>query len=231
MKKTLSLLLAVLMMLAVLVACDTTTPSTGDSTTEAPTTEAPTTTEEQTTEAELAKDDISKGSREGNVYKNEFLGFEFTKPDSWVFSTDEEIAAAMNLAVDQILGDNFKEALKKNPAIYDMMVVDSITRTNINVVYENLQLSFSSNITEAQYIDAVKAQLANISGMEVTFSETLEKVNLGKTEFTKCVCETKTNGVSMTQVFYLRNIDGYMACVIVTIASGYTVADIEAMFK
>lgn len=219
------------MMLAVLVACDTTTPNTGNSTTEAPTTEAPTTTEEQTTEAELAKDDISKGSHEGNVYKNEFLGFTFTKPDSWVFSTDEEIAAAMNLGIDQILGDNFKEALKKNPAIYDMMVVDSITRSNINVVYENLQLSFSSNITEAQYIEAVKYQLSNISGMEVTISETLEKVNLGKTEFTKCVCETKTNGVSMTQVFYLRNIDGYMACVIVTITSGYTVADIEAMFK
>jgi hypothetical protein len=35
----------------------------------------------------------------------------------------------------------------------------------------------------------------------------------------------------MTQVYYLKKIGGYMASVIVTIPSGYSVADIEAMFK
>ena len=41
----------------------------------------------------------------------------------------------------------------------------------------------------------------------------------------------KANGVEMTQVYYLRKVDGYMTFVIVTITSGYTVADIEAMFN
>ena len=34
----------------------------------------------------------SRGTIDENVYKNDFLKFEFTKPDSWVYYTDEEIA-------------------------------------------------------------------------------------------------------------------------------------------
>ena len=177
------------------------------------------------------KAELSRGKIEGDVYKNEFLGFEFTKPATWVYSTDEEIAAAMNIAVENILGENFKQAMENNPAIYDMMVVDTVTRTNINVVYENLKKSFASNITEEQYVEALKQQISSIEGMTVSFSDKLETVKLGETEFTKCVCTTTAYGVEMTQVYYLRNIDGYMVSVIVTVTSGYTVSDIEAMFK
>ena len=59
----------------------------------------------------------------------------------------------------------------------------------------------------------------------------IEKVKLGETEFTKLVCDTAVSGMNMTQVYYLRKVDGYMTFVIVTITSGYTVADIEAMFS
>lgn len=227
MKKALSLLLLTLLLVIPLAGCDVDTPhdtQTTDSTEQA----TPPETESQT---EPVKAEVSKGTTKGDVYKNEFLGFTFTKPASWVYSTDEEIAAAMNLAVDQILGENFKQALENNPVIYDMMVVDSVTGTNINVVYENLAKSFASNITEEQYVEALKQQLSGVSGMTVSFPAKLEKVTLGKTEFTKCVCSTTANGITMTQVFYLCNVDGYMASMTVTIPNGYTVAQIEAMFK
>ncbi len=220
MRKITCLLLGILMILVLLVGCNADAPDPNGAA-----------GNPGTTDEEPGKNDLSKGEREGDVYKNKFLGFEFTKPASWVYSTDEEIAAAMNIAVDQILGDNFKEALKNNPAIFDMMVVDSITRTNINVVYENLQLSFASNITEEQYVEAIKHQLSATSGMTISFPETLEKVKLGQTEFTKCVCETTMGGATVTQVFYLKNVDGYMASMTVTIMGGYTVAEIEAMFQ
>ena len=210
MKKILSLLL-VLTMVFLLFGCssDSTSKETGES----------------------EKAEISRGTIEGSIYKNDYLGFQFTRPDSWVYSTDEEIAAAMNLAIDNILGDNFKEALENNPVIYDMMVVDTLTRTNMQIMYENLKKSLSTNITIEQYVDALKQQFSGIPGMTVTFLDTLEKVKIGETEFTKCVCNTETNGVAMTQVFYLHKLDGYMASVIVTIRSGYTIADIEAMFQ
>ena len=175
--------------------------------------------------------EITRGTIEGDVYKNETLGVEFTKPSSWVYATDEQIAASVNVAIDTLLGDNFKEALENNPAIYDMMVVDMLTGTNINVVYENLEKTFAKSLTIEQYVDALKQQVSNVSGMTVSFSDELEKVKLGESEFTKCVCDTTVSGINMTQVYYLCKIDGYMMSVIVTITSGYTVTDIEAMFK
>lgn len=173
----------------------------------------------------------SRGSIEGDVYTNEYLGFQFTKPGSWVYSTDEEIAAAMKLGAETILGDNFKDTLESNPSVYDMMVVDMYTRTNINVGYENLSKTFSTNITIEQYVEALKKQLAGVSGMTVTFPETFDTVKLGETEFTRVICSTAVQGVSMTQVYYLKKVNGYMSLVIVTIPSEYTVNQIEAMFQ
>ena len=175
--------------------------------------------------------ELSRGTIKDNVYTSEYLGLSFTKPESWVYSTDEEIAAAMNLGADLFLNENFKEALENNSNIYDMMVVDSITRTNINVGFENLSKTFASNITVEQYVQALKTQLSNVSGMTVTFPESFETVTLGKTEFTKVACTVTAQGVSMKQVYYLNKMDKFMCHIIVTIPSGYTVEQIEAMFQ
>ena len=173
---------------------------------------------------------LSRGTIEGNVYTSEYLGVSFTKPESWVYSTDEEIAAAVNMGVDMFINENFKDALENNLSIYDMMVIDSITRSNINVGFENLAKSFSSNITVDQYIESLKSQLAQISSMKVTFPESSKTVKLSGTEFTKLQCTTTTQGITFTQVYYLRKVDKYIGFIIATIPSGYSVEQIEAMF-
>ena len=173
---------------------------------------------------------LSRGTIEGNVYTSEYLGVSFTKPESWVYSTDEEIAAAVNMGVDMFINENFKDALENNLSIYDMMVIDSVTRSNINVGFENLAKSFSSNITVDQYIESLKSQLAQISSMNVTFPESSKTVKLSGTEFTKLQCTTTTQGITFTQVYYLRKVDKYIGFIIATIPSGYSVEEIEAMF-
>lgn len=213
MKKWLCLLLSLVTVL-LLVACDPAS-SNGD----------------QKNEGQKEKIEPTRGTVEGDVYKNEYLGFEFTKPESWVYATDEEIADVVDLGAEMIVGENFKEALKNNPSVYDMMVVDTITRTNISIGYENLAKTLSTNATVEQYIDALKSQLAGVSGMTVTFPQTYETAKLGQTEFTKVVCSVTAQGTPMTQVYYVSKTDGYMSFVIVTIPSGYTVAQVEAMFK
>lgn len=177
------------------------------------------------------KAELSRGKIEGDVYKNEYLGFEFTKPASWIYSTDEEVAALLNMAAETLISDNnFKEALENNPAIYDMMVVDSISRSNINVGYENLSKSFSTNITEKQYAEVLRNQLTSVTTIDYTFSDTYDTVKLGETEFTRWTCYATANGITMTQVYYLHKIDGYMGFVIVTIMDSHSISDIEAMF-
>ena len=175
---------------------------------------------------------ITRGTVNGDVYTNDVLGFEFTKPSSWTYSTDEEIAEALELGLEYFDDEKFKNALEYNPAIYDMMAVDSRTGTNINVGYENLKKTFSSSMTEEQYLNKMEEQVQQeATGMTVDFSDTFEKVKIGETEFTKCISTVKASGITMTQAYYVKNIGGYMSYIIVTVTRGYTVADIEAMFK
>ena len=219
MKKWLSLMLAIVMVF-LLVACNSNPSSDGGKPEES-----------SKPDGDKEKVEISRGTIDGDVYKNEYLGFQFTKPQSWVYSTDDEIAAMVELSADKILGESFKNAAENNPSVFDMMVVDSLTGTNINLGYENLSKTFSSNITVSQYVEALKAQLAGVSGMTVTFPDTFGTAKLGNTEFTKVVCTAKAQGITMKQVYYLKKVDKFMSFVIVTIPSGYTVEQVEAMFK
>ena len=225
MKKWLSLTLAIVMVL-MLVACGTDTTD-GDIVTEGPVVTEPADIENNKEE----KVELSRGKIDGDVYTNEFLGFEFTKPDSWMYYSDEEVAALMNLTADEVFGVKFNDALENNVVVYDMMVIDTLTGSNFNVGYENLSKTFNTNITVEQYVAALEKQLGSVSAMTVTFPDTYESVKLGNTEFTKVVCSVEAQGINMTQVYYLHKTDGYMCFVIVTIPSGYTVSEIEAMFK
>lgn len=174
---------------------------------------------------------ITRGTIDGNVYKNESLAIEFVKPATWVYATDEQIAELMEITADQFSDEKFVKALESQANVYDMMVTDPITSSNINVGYENLSLSHSRGITEAQYVEAMKNQFKDVTEMKITFPDSYDKVKLGETEFTRVVCTVTAYGVSMTQVYYLHKLGGYMSYIIVTITNKYSVDDIEAMFK
>ena len=175
--------------------------------------------------------ELSRGTISGRVYKSEYLGLSFKKPITWKYATDEEIAEALNLGVDMLFKDDFKEALENVPAIYDMMAVDNITGSNVSVGFENLARSLASNITVEQYIDVLEKQFANMTNMRVTFPDEYDTVTLGQTEFTRVICKVKAVGSSMDQIYYLNKEGKYMRYIIVTLKSGYTVEEIEAMFS
>lgn len=185
---------------------------------------------DDTTVNSTEKVEFSRGTIDGDVYNNAFLGFKFTKPESWVYSTDEEIASAMGMGAEA-LGKDYKELLESNAAVFDMMVVDSLTGSNINVTYENLSKSFSTNITVEQYIDAVEQQLSGLADATFDISDEFETVTLGANEYTRVIMETTMYGIDMQEVYYLRKMDTYMSGIIVTIVDGYSIEDIEAMFE
>lgn len=178
----------------------------------------------------IEKPEISRGKIDGDVYTNEYMGFTFTKPASWLYATDDEIAQLINVAVDNVLGESFKESAERIISVYDMMASDLYTRTNINVGYENLSLALATNITEAQYADVLKMQIGSLMGESYEFSE-LENVTLGEVELTRMICTINMYGTTLTQVYYLHKIDKYMGFVIVTIPTGYTIQEIEALFN
>jgi len=177
------------------------------------------------------KRDITRGEIDDGVYTNEYLGFEFARPAlGWRYSTDSEIAALMNTTAKELLGNDFKDVLENNVGTYDMMIVDSTTGTNISVMYENLKKNNATGITIRKYVESVKTQVSS-AGITAEFSDKFDRVKLGSTEFTRVTSVVKMNGVTMTQVYYLHKADGFMSVIIATITYGYTIPQIEAMFK
>ena len=170
---------------------------------------------------------IPRGTFDGNVYKNGHLGFEFVKPDSWVYYTDEEIVQLLQLNVDDLSEKNFNKALKYGSGAYDMMAVGTLAETEIYMGYEKLK----SVTTVERYIDGLKQHLLETPGITVSFFGENEEVKLGDGEFTKFSCSVIEGGRKWEQSYYLCITDGYMAYVVITVPTGHSIADIEARFR
>lgn len=174
---------------------------------------------------------LTRGTIDGNIYTNQYINFSFTKPDSWVYYSDEEIANLLSFSLELFTTNDFEKTLEDNMLLYDMMVYDPATLSNLSVSYENLAKTIGFTITEEQYIEAMKTQLANYSTMDVTFSDEIETVKIGNQDYKRIICTTVANNVTMTQVYYMAVVDKYMSLITVTLTDGCELADVEAMFQ
>jgi hypothetical protein len=246
MKKLLALLLALLMML-MMVSCDFEDLFNGkdDDDDKKSTSQKDKDDDDDDEEEEDKKDTVDKtdkvenkdiseltrGELDEDLYTNKFLEIKFNKPEDWEYATDSEVAELVGMSAEMIYGDVFNETLLENLSVYDMLAKDAATGTNVMVGYENLAKTLSTKTTVEQYVDALERQMGTVSGMKVSFPDEYEDVKLGEIEFTKVACKTTMQGVTMDQVYYLKKVDGYMCFVIITVRTGYTVAEVEAMFE
>jgi len=216
MKKIISLMLVIVMAL-LLFACGAEEAAGGD--------------KDQPEGNEEKKVEISRGTIEEGVYKNEYLGIKFVSTDSWTYCSDREIAELTDLVIEDICGENFSQTLKNNEDVYDMMAINATTGANIIVGYENLEISNSLNFTISMYVRALEIEVSKIENMSVTFPAAHEKVKLGDTEFTRVIATANLYGVSTKQVYYFRKADGYMSYIIITLPNDSKLEHVERMFK
>lgn len=174
--------------------------------------------------------EITRGTVDGNVYKSDFTGITFTKPDSWTFSSDEEIAEVMEVAADELLDENYADTVADLTTVFDMMAVDASTGTNVNITYENLAKTGNEKLTADEYLDLTVEQLTSQTAMSTSLTKE-DKATLCGEEYIRATFTTSYSGVSMTQVYYLRKIDNYMVNIVVTLVGNTTIADVEAMFS
>ncbi len=180
---------------------------------------------------EIINKSLSRGVVDGNVYTSEYIGVTFTKPDGWIYATDEEINELMGASAELLMGQSdYEAAVSDLFTVYDMMVTDPATNNNINIVYENLKLNASENMTAEEYIEIVKTNLTSATELSYSFGN-IENVTLGGVEFAKLLCDVDYLGIiSMKQIMYIKNIDGYMCGITVTIADGTDPSVIEGYF-
>ncbi len=179
--------------------------------------------------ASCGAEKVQRGTIDGNVYKSEFSGITFTKPDSWVFASDEEIAETMNIGADMLDKNNFEKAVAEAATTFDMMVTDPATNSNVNISYENLEVTNNEDKTLEEYIDVALEQFKAQDIIEYEIGET-EKVTLCGETYSRIITTASYNGVEMTQVYYMRKIDNIIVNVIVT-AVNTELSEIESMFS
>lgn len=207
-RKTLALILAILMLAASLCAC-------GDKGT--------------------AKK-YERGTVNGNVYHSDFLDLTFTAPSDWTFSTDEEIASSMGVALDMMKdGDKFETSDVSSMVEFH---ANGTGGSNVIMTIEKIStLAAAVNTVD----DCVKSLKENItkqlegSGMSYTFGNTTT-TEIGEHEYRRleATLETSVAGtvVSIDQVIYVRLVGKYLVSISFTAALGdVEMPQMEAMFS
>jgi hypothetical protein len=95
---------------------------------------------------------------------------------------------------------------------------------------ENLTVTGSSNITNKQYIEAVKAQLNGQTSVKYTIGE-VSSAKLGSETYDVLALTAQANGVTMAQNMYIRKVGTHMIVITITVTDGTAMSTYEAMFS
>lgn len=153
-------------------------------------------------------------------YESEFLGFRFTTPDGFALATEEELSQMMGITFDA-LGDDVSDAQKKYAelnTVYELMAMDSLGVTNVNIVLEK------TNVSMSKYLAALKAQAESLDAMKVSLQGDAQEVEFAGATYTKMSANVSANGITMYQEYYLRKVGDRMMMMTVTWADGFETA-------
>ncbi len=168
---------------------------------------------------------LSKGTVNGKVYTSEFSGLKITVPAGWTYMTDEELAELIGYTSDFYDNEAYDKLIEQASSVFDMMVMDVATNSNISVSYEK-----NGVYSEAEYLEILESQYLSMGIYDdIELVGTSEKEICGNT-YTCAEFKIELSGMEMTQALYVRNIGQYINLISATITSGYTISDIEAMF-
>ena len=192
-------------------------------------------------ESELSDDGFVMGTVEDGVYKSSFNELQFTAPEGFVFATEEEILAAMNIGAEVIGGEKGElyKQLAQQSTIYDMMAQNDETGDNIMVMYENLN-AYGEGIADLydvdMYVEAIESQFAALESSGITYNQKEKAtVNIGGKDYTKVdfECEYTDYGINTTQAYYITKNGNYMVAIIASAGmnSEMAPADFEQYFS
>lgn len=223
MRRALTLLLALCLLLC-LAACseggkptpETNAPGTAAPETKAPETEAPVT---QTTEGNEGPD--IRGRIEGNDYINEYLDLRVTRPQGWIFFTEEQIALANNLSSDKFKDSDLAEVVSQAGQAMDMMMSDGFSGS-VNLILQPTQPMLAS-YTEEQIFqlseDVFKAQFT-AAGWETKLYEP-KTMQVGGEDKTVLHLEMSANGTEFDEYqCWFRDSEEYFGVLTIALPHG-----------
>ena len=173
---------------------------------------------------------LLRGAVVGNVYSSEYSGLTFTAPEGWIYATDEQIAQTMQIGQEDLSDDvAYNEAVANLASVYDAMVTGP-DGSNINFLFENLQVTNALSYSEEDYLNAVKSQLSMLTELTYEISDEITTVQLCGQDYSVMSAVTSYNGVNMVQNYYVRRVGNYICAVVMTCVGDTAPESLEACF-
>lgn len=167
---------------------------------------------------------FARGKYEGNIYKSDFAGLTFEKPDDWDYMSSSELANEMGLSGNALTDENVAATYTEEGYIYDMY---ALSPDGGNVIF---YLENALGGDEQDYIESIKLELQ--ADEEVTYSDVeVGTRTLGGAQYRSVATRGEYEGMKICQTYYLKVVDGVMCAAIITALDETELADTEACFK
>ena len=111
----------------------------------------------------------SRGIVTGNTYKSEFIGIQCSLDESWIISTEDELAQLAGLTASQIENEDIKSLLDNSSVVYDFFATKDSGFETLNINMNDLGSTGIEGDSEDQIAELARPQIEsmlNDSGFE-----------------------------------------------------------------
>jgi len=169
----------------------------------------------------------TKGTLTDTSFESRFLNLRFDLPDGFIMATEEDMAELMNIGAETFGIESEAVDYALISTVYEMMATAPLGAPNVILIAEKLVFR---NMTEEQYLNALKAQLSEVPGVDYTFPGDTESVVIAGETYSKLVTELSAHGQTMYQDYIFRRLGDRMIGFIVTFTAE-TREDMKALMS
>lgn len=178
---------------------------------------------------------ITRGTWDGNTYKNESISLTFNKPADWTALTDEQIAQNMQIGSDIMMeqGAEINADSLTVTTLNDMMVLAPQTASgssNIQIMIENLAMyQGGTSLSLDNYLDLMTEQLETyLAAYGIETGNRGTQTISGET-YTSAAFKITATGTD--QHLYARKQGNFIICIIVSLFDGMDVNTVLGYFS
>ncbi len=142
-----------------------------------------------------------RGTMTSVGFTSEYLHIRYTLPDGYVMATEEDLMGMMDVGADALGVDGDIVDYAKVNTVYEMMATAPAGSPNVIVMAEKLP---QSNMTEEEYFEAFKGQMANMGVEGFSFSEEIVSMDIAGQSYKKISAEANMEGQSLLQDYIIR---------------------------
>jgi len=185
-----------------------------------------------------ASDNITVGSFDGKIYKNDFLGFSVSLPQGWFALDEKKRMEMMSTGLDLIAGDdkNYRtivEVSKLKTVIMFSFYKQTVGFTdkydhNIGGFAESLGLRASSIKRGSDYLFHVKEALKQ-GKLKYAFHEKYQTKKIGSKTFDILSMAIKVGNMTLRQKLYCTIVKGYSIVITISYENQEQLKELESI--